>query len=601
MVSRPIPRCLHFVMVLAMMAFVLMASPVSASPAPPQGTQSDSSFAASYAANNVTNVAATKQQTSCYRPEVPYFGTLNYDGYTGMSICNNAATTGENIGDSPYPTQAGSSSGYPAAGPMLVKDHSESDIRVDPTNPKHLIGQSKWFVSAEGYNHLLGFYESFDGGKTWSVQGHVPGYEGWTDNTDPVGTFDGFGNFYSLVLPYQFSYNSTGGHVFNNGSSLPNPSLPGEAIAAAVRPAGSTNPNQWITTHNGQPDYLMTAPNAVANDPDKQWIVADTNPNSPHYNRVYAMWTLFAFDPSSVFVSYADAHADGTHTDWSTPVTLPTINGKPWDSYLLPHVTPDGTVYTTVTNNPAQQGFSSASIYLVYSRDGGATWQGPLPVTSNIAVPTYQNTTFREGIVNSFAVGTTLVNGKYPLYASWEDGSSGVSNLFLSASYDNGQSWTTPILVNDNVSPVDELQSNLNVAPNGTVSVAFYDRRLACPAQGTTEAAGAGLALDTTNSNYSGALPPYGATNYCVNSAIQFYTPMLQPIGHNIRLSAHTWDPQLNSAHPYGITVGVTFIGDYFGNTSNGPFEYTTSVSTFNDGSNPSFYQQQVVARVAVP
>jgi len=49
---------------------------------------------------------------------------------------------------------------------------------VDPTNPNHLIGQTKWFVSAEGYNHLLGFYESFDGGKSWSVQGHVPGFEG---------------------------------------------------------------------------------------------------------------------------------------------------------------------------------------------------------------------------------------------------------------------------------------------------------------------------------------------------------------------------------------------------------------------------------------
>ena len=601
MVSRSLPRLFHIGIVMVMIAFSLATSPAAASSAPPQGMQSDASFAASFAANNVSNVVATAQETSCYRPEVPYFGTLNYAGYTGMSACNGAATTGENIGSSPYATQVGSSADYPAGTPMLVKDHSESDIRVDPANSKHLIGQSKWFISAEGYNHLLGFYESFDGGKTWPVQGHIPGYEGWTDNTDPVGAFDGFGNFYSLILPYQFSYNSTGGHVYNNGSSLPNPSLPGEAIAVAVRPAGSTDPNQWITTHNGQPDYLMTAPNAVANDPDKQWITVDTNPNSPHYNRVYAMWTLFYYNPSQVFVSYADARADGTHTDWSTPQTLPTISGKPWDSYLLPHVTPDGTVWTTVTNNPMKQGFAFASIYVVYSRDGGQTWQGLLPVTSNITVPTYQNTTFREGIVNTFASGNTLVNGSYPLYVSWEDGSSGVSNLFLSASYDNGLTWTTPILVNDNVSAVDELQPNLNVAPDGTVSVAFYDRRLACPALGTAEAAGAGLALDTINPNYSGALPPYGATNYCINSAIQFYTSTLQPLGNNIRLSAHTWDPQLNSPHPYGISVSVGFIGDYFGNTASGKYEYTTSVSTFNDGTNPNFYQQQVVARVAVP
>src|SRR5438874_13536766 len=97
--------------------------------------------------------------------------------------------------------------GYPAATPMLVKDHSESDLRVDPTNASHLIGSSKWFVSPEGYNHLLGFYESFDGGTSWTVQGHIPGYEGWTDNTDPVGAFDGFGNYYEFVLAYQFFYN----------------------------------------------------------------------------------------------------------------------------------------------------------------------------------------------------------------------------------------------------------------------------------------------------------------------------------------------------------------------------------------------------------
>jgi len=112
-------------------------------------------------------VFATTQRTSCYRPEVPYFSQLTGDGYTGMSLCGNASTTHEDIGTSPYPSQDGSNAGFPAAAPMLVKNHSESDIRVDPTNPNHLIGTSKWAVSAEGYNHLLGFYESWDGGQTW--------------------------------------------------------------------------------------------------------------------------------------------------------------------------------------------------------------------------------------------------------------------------------------------------------------------------------------------------------------------------------------------------------------------------------------------------
>ena len=59
----------------------------------------------------------------------------------------------------------------------------------------------------------------------------------------------------------------------------------------------------------------MTAKNANTNDPDKQWIAIDTNPASPHYGRVYAMWTLFVFNPSVIYESHADARPDGTHTD----------------------------------------------------------------------------------------------------------------------------------------------------------------------------------------------------------------------------------------------------------------------------------------------
>src|SRR6266699_2537096 len=239
--------------VAALGAALAAATAAAAEPQPPQGTQSDIVFAASYAANGVVNASATTQRVSCYAPEVPYLTALTAaDGFPGggETPCP-GATTGEQT--SGFATQDVSNQ------PALVKDHSESDIRVDPANPLHLIGQSKWFVSSEGYNHLLGFYESFDGGQTWPVQGHIPGYEGWTDNTDPVGAFDGFGNYYSLLLPYEFVYSKSGGHVFNNGSKQANPSQPPEAISVAVHPAGSTSAQAWITTHGGHPDFVATA------------------------------------------------------------------------------------------------------------------------------------------------------------------------------------------------------------------------------------------------------------------------------------------------------------------------------------------------------
>jgi hypothetical protein len=555
----------------------------------PQQGQSESAFAASYGQEGVASVSATTGQVSCYAPEVTYFGALTAaDGYPGggMSPCPGATTGEQTTG---FDTQDVTN---PA---MLVKDKAESDIRVDPKNQKHLIGSSKWFVSAEGYNHLLGFYESWDGGQTWPVQGHIPGYEGWTDNTDPVGAFDPWGNYYSLLLPYEFVYDKSGGHVFNNGSKQANPAQPPEAVSIAVHPASLTQTStNWITKHNDHPDFVFTSKNDNTNTPDKQWIAIDTNPGSPHRGRVYAMFTQFVFNPSRILVSYADARPDGTHTDWSTPQVLPTVPGKPFDTYLLPHVAPDGTVYTTTTNNPVAKDFLNNDINLIWSKDGGVTWQGPVPVVSGVQTPTYQNTSFREGIVNSFSVGPKLVNGHYPLYVAYEnEDPSGLSNVYVTGSFDGGTTWTVPARVNDNQGPTEALQPHVEVAPSGTVTVAFYDRRLPCPSPGDADYAGSGVQDDP--------LAPAGRRNYCVNTAIQFYKPNLALIGQNVRLSADTWDPQLNAAHSGSIGGRTTFIGDYFGVDSGGGYTYTTSVSTFDDGSNPSFYQQQIVAKIATP
>jgi hypothetical protein len=609
-------RRLAYLVVPALLGALTLAPPGAASagtPDPgvgvvPQGLQSDAAFAASGGAARVTSTVPTEHAVSCYRPEVPW--GANYgpnDGYSGESTCP-GATTGEDTGAAgPYATQTGSNPGYPATGSMLVKDHSESDIRVDPTDPRHLIGSSKWIVSAEGYNHLLGFYESFDGGKSWPVQGHIPGYEGWTDNTDPVGAFDGYGDYYELILPYQFTYNADGSHNYTVGTSQEaNPAVPSEVISVSVRPHGSTTASQWISTHNGHPDYVATY-DSIGNGPDKQWIAIDTNPASPHFDRVYAMWVDFHNNTPVPYVSHADALPGGAHTDWSKPEALPEPPSTPTGAtYLLPHVTPDGDVYTSITNfDPAHRAYG-ATMFVDSSSDGGASWTTDGTAASGVVAPgaTYNNTTFRSGIENTFTTGPVRVNGHYPLYLAYEDDSTGVDDVLLTASYDGGATWSSPIQVNDNATPADEFQPNLAAAADGTVSVAFYDRRLACPAAGSAEATAAGLALDRVNPDYTGALPPYGAQNYCVNTAIQFYNPALTPLGHNVRLSPHGFDPQLNSPSE-SATGNPTFLGDYFGNTvaqtATGAVDWTTSVTTYDDGGNPDHRQQQLVSSIPVP
>lgn len=581
----------------------LLLVPPATAAAPPQGYQSDAAFARSYAARGVSSVTATTQRVSCYAPEVlVLIGLPPEQGFAdgGGTPCP-GATTGENLG--PYPTQ----DVRPPA--LLVKDHSESDINVDPTNPRHLIGISKWFVNAEGYNHLTGFFESFDGGKTWPQQGHIPGYEGWTDNSDPVGAFDPWGNFYAVVLPYMFDYADGGAHNFL--SPRVNPALPRMALGVAVRPHGATTATSWLTTHGTSLDYVSSAPFNGLPAFDKQWIAIDTNRRSKHFGRVYVSWAISGSadeegegDAAStqsteraaqgeqqlVYESHADARPDGSHTDWSTPQIA--LRGRPGfdDNGSLPRVAPDGTVWleasaSTSSNRPF-------TAMLTSSRNGGATWAAPRAILRHLP-SSYDNTTFRSAFGEAFAVGPKRVGKFYPLYLAYEDAPAGPVEMRLTASFDGGRHWRRPVRVNDNRGPGEALQPGLAVAPDGTVVVAFYDRRLACPAAGSPEAVGAGLTFDPRK--------PFGRTNYCVNTAVQRYRPGLRPIGHNVRMSAYTWDPQLSAARFACICAPPSFIGDYFGVDARGGFAYTAAVTTYNEaGQNPRFHQQQLVSKLSL-
>src|SRR4051794_4552098 len=98
---------------LAAAVAVLATTGAVASAGPAQGTQSDASFASSFAAKSVRNVSATSQRISCYRPEVAVEWRLDpAQGYLdgGLTPCP-GATTGEDLG--PYPTQdaAGAANG----------------------------------------------------------------------------------------------------------------------------------------------------------------------------------------------------------------------------------------------------------------------------------------------------------------------------------------------------------------------------------------------------------------------------------------------------------------------------------------------------------
>src|SRR6202035_2882746 len=118
------------------------------------------------------------------------------------------------------------------------------------------------------------------------------------------------------------------------------------------------------------------------------------------------MWTVFDGISAVPWVSYADVIGKGPgHTAWSAPQPLPTAGNNPQgDTYLLPHVDGNGTVYTTLTNFQPKQRLCCTSILLDKSPDGGLSWQSVSTVISGVSAPplVYPNTAFRDGIENSF-------------------------------------------------------------------------------------------------------------------------------------------------------------------------------------------------------
>jgi hypothetical protein len=220
----------------------------------------------------------------------------------------------------------------------------------------------------------------------------------------------------------------------------------------------------------------------------------------------------------------------------------------------------------------------------------------PIGVIPGCCLP---NTTFRDGITENFTASPTYPGHLYLTYEDW-DGTQ--MDVKFTQSTDSGQTWSSPVKVNDNVDspgvPTDQFQPSVAAGPNGAVAVAFYDRRAACPIDASV------LPQDVDR------------TNFCIDVSLQPYKDTgsgAVPVDGNLRVTKHTWDPQQPGQSVDGLPqlpcadadCNVGFIGDYFGLAVSADNIYALFVSTHYpsdvtaDDSGPVYYQQQVLATVA--
>jgi hypothetical protein len=500
-----------------------------------------------------------------------------------------------------YPVPPGSRVPLPGTcreGPFNA-NHSESWLAVRP-GTEDLVGSSKFFFDKYStfYMFYLGAYQILNGAPSGNNQ--VQGYDcvstgtqdmppSWTDTTDPNADFDTKGRVYQTVLPFNSFFDATRLHP------------DGEIDMSYSDDLG----RHWVKGNGGVP--LEPPNNASAlqlgHVEDKQWVAVNHIVGNRFQDHVYAAWAVFNGAVGGIKVRMAVSRDRGQTFAKAVTITPPSQVG-PGATYVYPEIDAAGNVYVSVVSFPANG--TPSTIYVARSTDDAQTFSPFVPITTVTIPPgeVYPNTRFRSGIVENFAASPTYPNHVYLTYEDW-DAVAGQADVKFTQSTDGGVTWTTPVVVNDNVDapgvPTDQFQPSVAAGPNGAVAIAFYDRRRACP-------------------NDPSVLPAdIGRTNFCIDTSLQAYKDSgsgAVPVGGNVRISQFTWDPEQPGQHLGGLSqypcagatdpcaTGSGFIGDYFALAISAGNIYALMVSTHYpsnvtaDEGGPIYYQQQVLATV---
>lgn len=250
--------------------------------------------------------------------------------------------------------------------------NNEPDIETDPKNSAHMVASSNDYGSCCDQ-----FYTTFNAGKTW-VTGNMSKEGPRRTGSDPVSTFDArTGN----VLHASLNYIITNNHG----------ACDGDLVVSISHDGGRT----WATP-------VIVAGGRGCDDSayqlfsDKEFMVTDNNPASPHYGRTYLTWSGFVsrngqYQSSAIYA----AHSDNGGRTWSSPRVISgrssrlctyQTSGRPGvcdeNQFSVPTVGPKGNVYVAFENSQNKSLYESPAEFddqylVVKSTDGGTTWSAP--------------------------------------------------------------------------------------------------------------------------------------------------------------------------------------------------------------------------------
>ncbi len=388
-----------------------------------------------------------------------------------------------------------------------TQSRSESAIAMNPNDPANMVGASKKFIDPSIYLFRLGPIYTFDGGNTWH-ESTLPMQQGWDGMTDPTVAFDDFGHVFLVGEPLRFNQAQahSGGDITGLGMVVYRSSDGGKTWDA---------PTTLTTTTSD----------------DKQWVICDNNPGSPHHGNVYVAWA--AWGPLR-FARSTDHGATWRGKGQDPP-------GSSLVSFAFApdlSVSPDGTLHILWHDD------ASDTVMYMRSTDGGNTFQpmstvvqglvslrGHLPITDGW--PHFDDGRFRVMTLVTSCSGDGGV-----VIAAWADMREGRSRIYYRRSLDHGVTWQgpasgQPLLPLVTYGDTHCFHPQIVTTGTGVVGCAFYTFGL--------EQGNHVIRVQLAGSWDEGA------------TFSQFVT-----------VTDRSWDPLINAPAVHG-DPNVDFIGEYFG------------------------------------
>lgn len=318
----------------------------------------------------------------------------------------------------------------------------EVSIAINPLNPDNIIAGA----------NLKYHFVSFDGGRTWT-QGELP------DGTwgDPSVLFDRTGRAYIANLVFGW-----------------------DAIIVRRSDDGGLTWSEAVKLRGPSSDSAKAGSLFQSSLQDKEYLATDIS-DGPHGGNIYAAWSDFtkygSQDPrdSSVIV-FARSTDRGESFDSYVRISDKAGDAVDNDETMegaVPAVGPEGQVYIAWAGPDG--------LYFDRSFDGGRTFGSDkvisgMPGGWDISI---------SGITRSNGLPITVTDisaspHRGTIYVNWVDQRYGDPDVFIAKSTDQGETWSLPVRVNDDVigNGRDQFFTWATVDPGtGDLWIVFHDRR----------------------------------------------------------------------------------------------------------------------------